>query len=59
MREKLDVVYKGELSEVVLKKKEAELRKHEKRKKANDNLERKRQFKEALAADSTPGSDTV
>lgn len=59
MREKLDVVYKGELSEVLVKKKEAELRKQEKRRKANENLERKRLFKEALAADSKPGNDTV
>uniref|UniRef100_UPI0037E75976 mitochondrial translation release factor in rescue n=1 Tax=Semicossyphus pulcher TaxID=241346 RepID=UPI0037E75976 len=59
MREKLDVVYKGELSEVLVKKKESELRKQEKRKKVNENLERKRQFKEALAAASKPGSDTV
>ncbi|KAK9522803.1 hypothetical protein VZT92_019248 [Zoarces viviparus] len=59
MREKLDVVYKGELSEVIIKKKESEVRKQEKRKKANENLERKRLFREALAADSKPGNDTV
>ncbi|XP_078106915.1 mitochondrial translation release factor in rescue [Sander vitreus] len=59
MREKLDVVYKGELSEVLVKKKESELRKQEKRKKANENLERKKLFKEAMAADSKPGNDTV
>lgn len=59
MREKLDVAYKGELSEVVMKKKESVLRKQEKRRKANENLERKRLFKEALAADSKPGNDTV
>lgn len=59
MREKLDVLYKGELSEVLAKKKESELRKQEKRRKANDNLERKRLFKEALAADSKRESDTV
>ncbi|CAI5650248.1 unnamed protein product [Oreochromis niloticus] len=59
MREKLDVAYKGELSEVVTKKKESVLRKQEKRRKANENLERKRLFKEALAADSKPGNDTV
>lgn len=58
MREKLDVLYKGELSEVTVKKKESELKKQEKRKKANYNLERKRLFKEALAADSKPESDT-
>ncbi|XP_063346205.1 mitochondrial translation release factor in rescue [Pelmatolapia mariae] len=59
MREKLDVAYKGELSEVVMKKKESVLRKQEKRRKANENLERKRLFKEVLAADSKPGNDTV
>nr|XP_040052178.1 probable peptide chain release factor C12orf65 homolog, mitochondrial [Gasterosteus aculeatus aculeatus]XP_040052179.1 probable peptide chain release factor C12orf65 homolog, mitochondrial [Gasterosteus aculeatus aculeatus]XP_040052180.1 probable peptide chain release factor C12orf65 homolog, mitochondrial [Gasterosteus aculeatus aculeatus] len=59
MREKLDVVYKGELSEVLVKKKEAELRKQDKRRKANDNLERKRLFREALAADPKPGSGAV
>lgn len=59
MREKLDVVYKGELSEVLVKKKESELRKQDKRRKANDNLERKRLFREALAADPKPGSGAV
>ncbi|KAM3610271.1 uncharacterized protein V6R79_001649 [Siganus canaliculatus] len=59
MREKLDVLYKGELSEVLVKKKQSELRKQEKRRKANDNLERKRLFKEALTADSKQGSDNI
>ncbi|XP_028270533.1 mitochondrial translation release factor in rescue [Parambassis ranga] len=59
MREKLDVHYKGELSEVLMKKKEAVKRKQEQRRKANENLERKRLFKEALAADSEPGKGTV
>ncbi|XP_029296012.1 mitochondrial translation release factor in rescue [Cottoperca gobio] len=59
MREKLDVFYKGELSEVVVKKKDLELRKQEKKRKATENLERKRLFKDALAADSKPGNDTV
>nr|XP_046243455.1 mitochondrial translation release factor in rescue [Scatophagus argus] len=59
MREKLDVFHKGEYSEVLLRKKESELKKQEKRRKANYNLERKRLFKEALAADSKPGNDTV
>ncbi|XP_068422403.1 mitochondrial translation release factor in rescue [Clinocottus analis] len=59
MREKLDVFYKGELSEVIVKKKESELRKQEKRKKVNENLERKRLFRETLAANSKPGNDTV
>ncbi|CAN9513189.1 unnamed protein product [Ophioblennius macclurei] len=59
MREKLDVVYKGELSEVITKKKESVQKKQEKRKKVNENLERKRLFKEALAADSKLGNDAV
>ncbi|KAM8886351.1 mitochondrial translation release factor in rescue isoform 1-T6 [Spinachia spinachia] len=59
MREKLDVFYKGELSEVLVKKKESEVRKQDKRRKANDNLERKRLFKEALVADPKPGSGAV
>ncbi|KAL6114143.1 mtrfr [Pungitius sinensis] len=59
MREKLDVVYKGELSEVLVKKKASELRKQDKRRKANDNLERKRLFREALAADPKPGNGGV
>ncbi|XP_008288057.1 mitochondrial translation release factor in rescue [Stegastes partitus] len=59
MREKLDVAYKGDLSEVLVKKKESVQRKQEKRKKVNENLEKKRQFKEALATDSKPGNDTV
>lgn len=54
MREKLDVLHKGELSEVIVKKRESELRKQDKRKKVNENLERKRLFKEALAADPKP-----
>lgn len=59
MREKLDVLYKGELSEVITKKKELELRKQEKRRKANANLERKRLFKEALAEDSKAENEKV
>ncbi|XP_044228306.1 mitochondrial translation release factor in rescue [Thunnus albacares] len=59
MREKLDISYKGEHSEVLVRKKESELRKQEKRRKANENLERKRLFKEALAAESKPGNDSV
>lgn len=59
MREKLDVLYKGELSEILVKKKQSELRKQEKRRRVNENLERKRQFKEALAAASEPGKDHV
>lgn len=57
MREKLDVAYKGELSEVLVKKRESVLRKQVKRKKVNENLERKKQFKEALAAENKPGGN--
>ncbi|KAF3695766.1 putative peptide chain release factor C12orf65 -like protein, mitochondrial Precursor [Channa argus] len=59
LREKLDVTYKGELSEILVKKKESVLRKQEKRRKANENLERKKEFKAALTADSKPGNRTV
>lgn len=59
MREKLDVAYKGELSELVVKKKESVLRKQEKRKRVNENLERKRLFNEALAVDNKPGDDNA
>lgn len=59
MREKLDIAYKGELSEVIIKKKESVLRKQEKRRKANENLEKKKQFKEMLAADSKPRNGTI
>ncbi|XP_072243074.1 mitochondrial translation release factor in rescue isoform X2 [Leuresthes tenuis] len=59
MREKLDVAYKGELSEVLVKKKESVLKKDEKRRRVNENLERKRQFKESLSADSKPENDTA
>ncbi|XP_004072403.1 probable peptide chain release factor C12orf65 homolog, mitochondrial [Oryzias latipes] len=57
MREKLDVAYKGELSEVLVKKRESVLRKQVKRKKVNENLERKKQFKEALVAENKPGGN--
>uniref|UniRef100_A0A3Q2PS82 Mitochondrial translation release factor in rescue n=1 Tax=Fundulus heteroclitus TaxID=8078 RepID=A0A3Q2PS82_FUNHE len=59
MREKLDVAYKGELSELLVKKKESMLKKQEKRKRVNENLEKKRLFKKALAADTKPEDDTV
>lgn len=59
LREKLDVEYKGELSELMVKKKESVLRKQEKRKRVNENLERKRLFKEALAAETKPGDDAA
>ncbi|XP_034026249.1 probable peptide chain release factor C12orf65 homolog, mitochondrial isoform X2 [Thalassophryne amazonica] len=54
LREKLDVFYKGEESEIIVKKKESIHKKAEKRRKANQNLERKRLFKEGLAVDSKP-----
>lgn len=56
MQEKVDIALKGELSEIFVKKKESVLQKQEKRKKVNQNLEKKRLFKEALAADN---KDTV
>lgn len=59
MKEKLDVLDKGDLSEVMVQKKESELRKRYKRSKVNENLERKRLFKEALAADYKPGGGDV
>ncbi|XP_071776507.1 mitochondrial translation release factor in rescue [Centroberyx gerrardi] len=58
MRGKLDIAYKGEDSEILVRKNESVQRKQEKRKKANDNLEKKRLFKEALA-ESKAGNDTV
>ncbi|KAI4878944.1 hypothetical protein NFI96_014451 [Prochilodus magdalenae] len=57
LREKLDIVYKGEDSEVLKMKEESRTRKHEKRKKVNENLEKKRLFKERLSADTQRGND--
>ncbi|CAL1616589.1 unnamed protein product [Knipowitschia caucasica] len=54
LREKLDVALKGELSEITVKKKESVQRKQDKRRKVNESLEKKRLFKEALAADTKP-----
>ncbi|XP_061758609.1 mitochondrial translation release factor in rescue-like [Nerophis ophidion] len=59
MQEKLDVFHKGAQSKILVKKKESEVKKQEKRRKANENLWRKRLFKAALVADAKPGSDTV
>lgn len=59
LREKLDVALKGELSEISLRKKESVVKKQEKRRKVNENLEKKRQFKEALAADIKATKDSV
>lgn len=52
--EKLDIFFKGEESDIVKKKKESIQRKHDKRKRANENLEKKRLFKETLMSDSKP-----
>ena len=51
LRGKVDIACKGEDSEIIKKKMESMQRKQDKRKNANDNLEKKRMFKEALAAD--------
>lgn len=59
LREKLDVALKGELSEISLRKKESVVKKQEKRRKVNENLEKKRHFKEALAADIKATKDSV
>ncbi|NP_001297827.1 probable peptide chain release factor C12orf65 homolog, mitochondrial [Esox lucius] len=57
MREKLEVIYKGEESDILKNKKESIQRKQDKRKKANENLVKKRLFKEALMADSKSVDD--
>ncbi|XP_078523720.1 mitochondrial translation release factor in rescue isoform X2 [Lissotriton helveticus] len=49
LQEKVDIFYKGETSELCKSKVEAEKRKQEKRRKANELLEKKKQFKEILA----------
>ncbi|XP_069475765.1 mitochondrial translation release factor in rescue [Ambystoma mexicanum] len=51
LQEKVDIFYKGETSELCKEKLEGEKKKQEKRKKANELLEKKRQFKEMLAKD--------
>ncbi|KAK1806787.1 hypothetical protein P4O66_005271 [Electrophorus voltai] len=56
MREKLDVIYKGEDSELLKIKEESRIRKQEKRRKVNENLQKKRLFKETLSA-SKQGED--
>ncbi|MFT7805107.1 putative peptide chain release factor C12orf65 homolog, mitochondrial [Arapaima gigas] len=58
MKEKLDIFYKGDDSDVLRKKKESEWKKVEKRKKANETLEKKRLFKETIAASYKDSSDT-
>lgn len=49
LQEKLDVVYKGEDSELLKEKEESRIRKLVKRKKVNENIEKKRLFKKILA----------
>lgn len=51
LQEKLDVVYKGEESELLKQREESRIRKQVKRRKVNENIEKKRQFKKTLAAD--------
>ncbi|KAG7254181.1 hypothetical protein CRUP_002565, partial [Coryphaenoides rupestris] len=51
LRGKIDVAIKGEDSEIIKRKTESMQKKQDKRKHANENLEKKRLFKEALAAD--------
>ncbi|MGH0167485.1 UNVERIFIED_CONTAM: hypothetical protein FKN15_062600 [Acipenser sinensis] len=58
MQGKLDVFYKGKDSDIVKNRKEAEWRKQDKRKKAKDILEKKKQFKENLQADSKQSEET-
>ncbi|XP_005989011.1 mitochondrial translation release factor in rescue [Latimeria chalumnae] len=53
MQEKVDVHYKGDSSEIMKLKREAERKKQVKRQKAKENLERKRLFKENLEKEST------
>ncbi|KAL6465774.1 hypothetical protein MHYP_G00259070 [Metynnis hypsauchen] len=57
MREKLDVVYKGSDSELLKMKEESRMRKQEKRAKVNENLEKKKLFKEMLSADAKRGNN--
>ncbi|XP_061622976.1 mitochondrial translation release factor in rescue isoform X2 [Phyllopteryx taeniolatus] len=59
MQQKLDVFYKGERSDILVKKKEAEAKKQDKRRRANENLERKRLFKEGLLVQAAPENDSV
>lgn len=51
LQEKLEVVYKGEDSELLKLKEESRIRKLVKRKKVNENIERKKLFKKMLATD--------
>ncbi len=51
LREKLEIAYKGEESELLKMKKDSIQRKQEKRQKVNENMEKKRRFKEMLYSD--------
>ncbi|XP_067293695.1 mitochondrial translation release factor in rescue [Pseudorasbora parva] len=51
LREKLEVAYKGEESELLKMKQESIQRKQDKRRKVNENTEKKRRFKEMLISD--------
>lgn len=53
LQEKLDIVYKGEESELLKQKEESRIRKQVKRKKVNENLEKKRLFKKTLAEEES------
>ncbi|XP_038656841.1 probable peptide chain release factor C12orf65 homolog, mitochondrial isoform X2 [Scyliorhinus canicula] len=52
LQEKLDVHYKGVNSEITKQKQEQQWKKQEKKRKAKDNLERKKQFKDILEESS-------
>ncbi|NXY49726.1 CL065 factor, partial [Ceuthmochares aereus] len=51
LQEKVDLFYKGEVSEVFKEKKASEKKKQEKKRRAKENLERKRRFKEMQQLD--------
>ncbi|OXB84955.1 UNVERIFIED_CONTAM: hypothetical protein H355_016077 [Colinus virginianus] len=51
LREKVDLFYKGEESDVFKEKKASEKKKQEKKRRAKENLERKKHFKEMLQSD--------
>ncbi|XP_066509626.1 mitochondrial translation release factor in rescue-like [Hoplias malabaricus] len=58
MREKLDIVYKGEDSELLKSQEESKAKKQEKRRKVNDNLEKKRLLREMLSDDDKRGDSS-
>ncbi|PIO24130.1 hypothetical protein AB205_0019290 [Aquarana catesbeiana] len=53
LREKLDVLYKGENSDVIKEKEEARRKKQEKQKKSRETLEKKRLLKEMKSLENT------